>query len=59
MVRINSLLTKIFSTMNTRKLFFGFLAVAFLAMTAVSTTVITDDVLEDTVSIEKKEIKRL
>jgi len=40
--------------MNTRKLFFGFLAVAFLAMTAVSTTVISEDTLTDTVSIDKK-----
>ena len=44
--------------MNTKRLFFGLLAVAFLAMTAVSTTVI--DVEEDqTVSIEKKKIRKL
>ncbi len=44
--------------MNTKRLFFGLLAVGFLAMTAVSTTVI--DVEEDqTVSIEKKKIRKL
>ncbi len=44
--------------MNTKRLFFGLLAVAFLAMTAVSTTVI--NVEEDqTVSIEKKKIRKL
>jgi len=42
--------------MNTRKLFFGLLAVGFLAMTAVSTTVIGEDTLEDTVSVEKSKI---
>nr|WP_299382036.1 hypothetical protein [Allomuricauda sp.] len=42
--------------MNTKRLFFGLMAVAFLAMTAVSTTVI--DVEEDqTTSIEKSRVK--
>ena len=39
--------------MNTKRLFFGVLAVAFLAMTAVSTGVIDFDE-DQTVSIEKK-----
>jgi hypothetical protein len=39
--------------MNTRKLFFGFLAVAFLAMTAVSTTIISEETLTNTPSIDK------
>ncbi|WP_350291792.1 hypothetical protein [uncultured Croceitalea sp.] len=43
--------------MNTRKLFFGFLAVAFLAMTAVSTTVISEDDLTDTTNIKKSVLK--
>lgn len=44
--------------MNTKRLFFGLLAVAFLAMTAVSTDVI--DINEDqTVNIDKKGLKRL
>ncbi|WP_396589967.1 hypothetical protein [Allomuricauda sp. R78024] len=43
--------------MNTKRLFFGLLAIGFLAMTAVSTTVI--DVNDDqSVSIEKSKIKR-
>jgi len=45
--------------MNTKKLFFGFLALAFLAMTAVSTTIISDDMVDNTTSIDKKGIKRL
>lgn len=45
--------------MNTRKVFFGLLAVAFLAMAAVSTTVISDDNAQDTPSIERKGIKKL
>ncbi|WP_165819391.1 hypothetical protein [Flagellimonas aquimarina] len=41
--------------MNTKRLFFGLLAVAFLAMTAVSTDVV--DINQDqTVSIEKSKI---
>ncbi len=43
--------------MNTKKVFFGLLAVAFLAMTAVSTTVTFDD--NQTVSIEKKKLVRI
>lgn len=42
--------------MNTKKVFFGLLAVAFLAMTAVSTATIDKD---QTVSIEKKDLKKL
>ena len=38
--------------MNTKKVFFGLLAVAFLAMTAVSTTVVDFD-KDQTVSIDK------
>lgn len=44
--------------MNTKKVFFGFLALAFLAMTAVSTTVISDDVLTNTVDVDRKIIKK-
>ncbi len=43
--------------MNTKKVFFGLLAVAFLAMTAVSTTVTIDK--NQTVSIEKRDLKKL
>ncbi|WP_262917769.1 MULTISPECIES: hypothetical protein [unclassified Allomuricauda] len=43
--------------MNTKKVFFGLLAVAFLAMTAVSTTVTFDD--NQTTSIKKKDIRKL
>nr|WP_298926852.1 hypothetical protein [uncultured Allomuricauda sp.] len=42
--------------MNTKRLFFGLLAVAFLAMTAVSTNVIDID-KDQTVSVDKKNIK--
>ncbi|WP_420601287.1 hypothetical protein [Flagellimonas sp.] len=42
--------------MNTKRLFFGVLAVAFLAMTAVSTNVVDFDE-DQTVSIEKKKLK--
>ncbi|WP_262712980.1 hypothetical protein [Flagellimonas hymeniacidonis] len=41
--------------MNTKRLFFGLLAVAFLAMTAVSTDVINIDE-DQTVSVDKKKI---
>lgn len=43
--------------MNTKRLFFGMLAVAFLAMTAMSVDVVT---LEDdqTTNIDKKKLKR-
>ncbi|WP_165395208.1 hypothetical protein [Flagellimonas allohymeniacidonis] len=41
--------------MNTKKVFFGLLAVAFLAMTVVSTSVIVEDTLEDVPSIRKKD----
>jgi hypothetical protein len=44
--------------MNTKKVFFGLLAVAFLAMTAVSTSVVKID-KNQTVSIDKKDIKKL
>ncbi|WP_262420323.1 hypothetical protein [Flagellimonas meishanensis] len=44
--------------MNTKRLFFGLLAVAFLAMTAVSTTAV-DFEDDQTVSIEKKKIRKL
>ena len=44
--------------MNTKKVFFGVLAVAFLAMTAVSTNVIKID-KNQTVSIDKKDIRKL
>ncbi len=40
--------------MNTKKVFFGLLAVAFLAMTAVSTVTINTDNLEEAPSIKKK-----
>ncbi|WP_262707784.1 hypothetical protein [Flagellimonas beolgyonensis] len=42
--------------MNTKKVFFGLLAVAFLAMTAVSTATIDKD---QKVSIEKKKLVRI
>ncbi|AWX46028.1 hypothetical protein HME9304_03060 [Flagellimonas maritima] len=45
--------------MNTKKVFYGLLAVAFLAMTAVSTTTIDTDSLEDAPSIEKSRIRKL
>ncbi|MEE1963370.1 hypothetical protein SAMN04487891_10839 [Flagellimonas taeanensis] len=44
--------------MNTKKVFFGLLAVAFLAMTAVSTNVKKFDG-DQTVSIDRKDIKKL
>ncbi len=44
--------------MNTKKVFFGLLAVAFLAMTAVSTDVIKVD-SDQTVSIDKKDIRKI
>ncbi|GMN08809.1 hypothetical protein MTsPCn9_07350 [Croceitalea sp. MTPC9] len=44
--------------MNTRKLFFGFLAVAFLAMTAVSTTIIVEDDLDDSTNIKRGTVIR-
>ncbi len=44
--------------MNTRKLFFGFLAVAFLAMTAVSTDILTSEDLDDTVQIERGKFEK-
>ncbi|PRX55065.1 hypothetical protein [Flagellimonas meridianipacifica] len=39
--------------MNTKKVFFGFLAIAFLAMTAVSTNIVDVDSLEEAPSIRK------
>jgi hypothetical protein len=42
--------------MNTKKVFFGLLAVAFLAMTAVSTATIDKN---QKVSIEKKKLVRI
>ena len=46
------------STMNTKKLFFGLMAVAFMAMTVVSTTAVSDDSVKDTTSIKKKGMKK-
>ena len=43
---------------NTKKLFFGFLAVAFLAMTAVSTTIIVEDNLDDSTNIKRATVKK-
>ncbi|SHG32739.1 hypothetical protein [Flagellimonas flava] len=43
--------------MNTKRLFFGMLAVAFLAMTAVSTGVVDID-KDQTTSVKKKNVKR-
>nr|WP_299172996.1 hypothetical protein [uncultured Allomuricauda sp.] len=43
--------------MNTKRLFFGLLAVAFLAMTAVSTTVVDID-KDQTTSIKKGDFRR-
>ena len=43
--------------MNTKRLFFGLLAVAFLAMTAVSTDVINIEE-EQTVDVRKKDVRR-
>ncbi|MDC6364602.1 MULTISPECIES: hypothetical protein [Flavobacteriaceae] len=43
--------------MNTKRLFFGLLAIGFLAMTAVSTDVIKVD-QDQTVQIDKKKIVR-
>lgn len=53
------LLTKNFSTMNTKKLIAGIMAMGFFALTVVSTTVIVDDVFDTEVSIERKGIKRI
>ncbi|NQZ43461.1 MAG: hypothetical protein HRT65_04070 [Flavobacteriaceae bacterium] len=44
--------------MNTKKLFFGLMAVAFMAMTVVSTTAVSDDSVKDTTSIKKKGMKK-
>ncbi|WP_262491950.1 hypothetical protein [Flagellimonas eckloniae] len=44
--------------MNTKRLFFGLLAVAFLAMTAVSTNVVDIDEDQKT-SIRKDRLKKL
>ncbi len=44
--------------MNTKKVFFGLLAVAFLAMTAVSTNVVKSD-SNQTASIDKDKIIKL
>ncbi|WP_255674274.1 MULTISPECIES: hypothetical protein [unclassified Flagellimonas] len=41
--------------MNTKKVFFGFLAIAFLAMTAISTNVM-DINPDQTVSVDKLKI---
>ncbi len=43
--------------MNTKKVFFGLLAVAFLAMTAVSTTVTIDG--NQTTSIKKSKLVKI
>lgn len=45
--------------MNTRKVFFGLLAVAFLAMAAVSTTVISEDSVKDTTHVDKRKIGKM
>lgn len=52
------LLTKNSFTMNTKKVFFGLLAVAFLAMTAVSTDLISVDD-DQTVSIRKDQLIKI
>ncbi|WP_284042092.1 hypothetical protein [Flagellimonas myxillae] len=44
--------------MNTKRLFFGLMAVAFLAMTAVSTDVIKVDE-DQTVQIDRDKFKKL
>ncbi|MEX0316179.1 MAG: hypothetical protein AB3N18_18510 [Allomuricauda sp.] len=44
--------------MNTKRLFFGVLAVAFLAMTAVSTNVIEVE-KDQTVKIDRKKLIKL
>lgn len=44
--------------MNTKRLFFGFLAIAFLAMTAVSTNVVDVD-KDQTVSVDKRKIGKM
>ncbi|WP_262491877.1 MULTISPECIES: hypothetical protein [unclassified Allomuricauda] len=44
--------------MNTKKVFFGLLAVAFLAMTAVSTGTVDID-KDQTVSVKKKDIGKM
>ncbi len=43
--------------MNTKRLFFGLLAVAFLAMTAVSTAAVDVD-KDQTTNIDKEKFKR-
>lgn len=40
--------------MNTKKVFFGLMAVAFLAMATVSTTVLNEDTVKQETSIKKK-----
>ena len=45
--------------MNTRKLFFGFLALAFLAMTAVSTGVVKDNLEDDGKTSIERSLKKL
>ena len=45
--------------MNTRKVFFGLLGVAFLAMAAVSTDVFSDDNLEGKTEVDRKKIERV
>ncbi|WP_256442807.1 hypothetical protein [Flagellimonas sp. 389] len=44
--------------MNTKKVFFGLMAIAFFAMTAVSTNVIEVDE-DQTVSIRRDQLKKL
>ncbi|MEL7270735.1 MAG: hypothetical protein AAGL34_14270 [Bacteroidota bacterium] len=43
--------------MNTKKVFFGLMAIAFLAMTAVSTDIVNLEESQET-SIDKKNIDR-
>ena len=44
--------------MNTKKVFFGLMAIAFLAMAAVSTNVVNVEESQET-SIEKSRFKKL
>jgi len=51
------LITENSFTMNTKKVFFGLMAIAFLAMTAVSTDIVNLEESQET-SIDKKNIDR-
>ena len=52
------LITENSFTMNTKKVFFGLMAIAFLAMAAVSTNVVNVEESQET-SIEKSRFKKL